>query len=301
MSARRARRLPAEDTLIIPDAWHDLAEALSDERGAAVVIGGVDTGKTVLAWWLANRLAERASVAVVDADLGQSEIGPPATVGWRPHDADPDRFVFVGSITPEQRPLKTAAATHIACVHASKAADWLVLDTSGWVSGSGAVSLKRATMDLLRPSDVILIEPEPHALETIARAAPPGTRCHRLRPAERASKTDAARRDFRRERFAEYLSGAQGYELPLEGRSLYGGRPWRWGGSWSKLAESLRGLLVGLSDPDRVGLAIGLLDDVTEQGEVLHVLCPEIDTDAVAEVGLGSIRLRPDGTQIPDN
>lgn len=301
MSGTTARHLPSDDALVVPDAWHDLASALSGERGAAIVIGGVDSGKTVLAWWLAKQLARRASVAVIDADLGQSQLGPPATVGWLAPGGDRERFVFVGAITPEQRPLKTAAATQIACSRAREAADWLVLDTSGWVHGSGAVSLKRAKMDLVSPTDVILIEAEPRELETIARAVPPDARCHRLEVVDEGSKSDAARRNFRCERFAEYLEGAHMQEVHLQGRSVYGGRPWRWGGAWSKLSVSLRGLLIGLSDAGREGLAIGLLEDLSEQGEVLHVVCPEIDLDRVAEVGLGNIRLRPDGTQIRED
>jgi polynucleotide 5'-kinase involved in rRNA processing len=288
----------SEEQVVVPDAWHELADALSGERGSVIVIGGVDTGKSVLSRWLAEALAQSGSVGRVDTDLGQSEIGPPGTVGWRGPDDERDRFVFVGATTPEKRPLKAAAAARTAFARAAEGVDRVVVDTSGWVSGSGGVSLKRAQMDLLRPSHVVLIEKEPRELETIARAVPPGTQLHRLEPVKRASKSDAARRNFRRERFAEYLTSLRGQRVPLEGRSVYGGRPWRWGGSWSKLAEGLQGLLIGLSDADREGLVIGLLEEVTEEGELLHVLCPEVALSDVAEVGLGSIRLRADGTEI---
>ena len=48
-----------------------------------MVVGASDTGKTTLTAYLAGALAARGeTVAVVDADVGQSEIGPPTTVGW---------------------------------------------------------------------------------------------------------------------------------------------------------------------------------------------------------------------------
>ena len=47
-----------------------------------LVLGASDTGKTTLVETLAGKLAEAGPVAVVDADIGQSHIGPPATVGW---------------------------------------------------------------------------------------------------------------------------------------------------------------------------------------------------------------------------
>src|SRR5918999_822328 len=60
------------------------AQAIERALDVAVtmVIGEGDTGKTTLVTALANALVERGfRVAVLDADLGQSEIGPPTTIG----------------------------------------------------------------------------------------------------------------------------------------------------------------------------------------------------------------------------
>jgi polynucleotide 5'-kinase involved in rRNA processing len=52
------------------------------EARIVLVLGARDTGKTTLVTYLAHALlADGGSVVVVDADLGQSEIGPPTTVG----------------------------------------------------------------------------------------------------------------------------------------------------------------------------------------------------------------------------
>jgi len=46
------------------------------------LLGGADVGKTYTATALANRFYERGlKVAVVDADVGQSDIGPPCCIG----------------------------------------------------------------------------------------------------------------------------------------------------------------------------------------------------------------------------
>jgi len=46
------------------------------------MLGGVDVGKTYVVTALANRFFEYGlTVAVVDADVGQSDIGPPCCVG----------------------------------------------------------------------------------------------------------------------------------------------------------------------------------------------------------------------------
>ena len=47
-----------------------------------LVLGANDAGKTTLVTGLASALASRGFVVgVVDADLGQSDVGPPTTVG----------------------------------------------------------------------------------------------------------------------------------------------------------------------------------------------------------------------------
>ncbi len=64
---------------ILPE-WVLAAEALLARPGIAVVLGTSDSGKTTLCRILAEhwRIAGR-TVGLVDADIGQSSIGPPAT------------------------------------------------------------------------------------------------------------------------------------------------------------------------------------------------------------------------------
>jgi len=52
------------------------------KKGLYLIIGATDTGKTTLIAALAKHLAKKSAVGIVDADIGQSHIGPPATVGW---------------------------------------------------------------------------------------------------------------------------------------------------------------------------------------------------------------------------
>lgn len=285
---------------LVPDAWYELLRALTTESGAVLVIGAVDTGKTVLACWLAERLAERGPAAVVDADLGQSIIGPPGTVGWRMVGTQTEEFVFVGVTSPARRPLGAVTATWRACERARRAgAAWLVLDSSGYVDGPGAVALKRAKLDLVRPSDVVLLEDRPDRLEAIVRSIRPGeARVYRLPAVAPDRKSPVQRREWRRQRFARYLAGAQVQRIELAGRAVYGGRPWLWGGRWPRLEAHLSGLLVGLSDAEGIGLAIGLLRGVTEDGAALQVLAPPVELKDVAAISLGMVRLEENGTQI---
>ena len=93
-----------------PSEWHALLEVLKGEKGIVILLGAMDTGKSTLANFLIFNLCQRGlKVALVDADIGQSLLGPPATIGLSVFKSDPDwqlllsppEIFFVGSITPE--------------------------------------------------------------------------------------------------------------------------------------------------------------------------------------------------------
>lgn len=282
----------------VPEQWRGLAASLDAERGTVMVVGGTDCGKTTLCWWLAEQLAGRATTALVDADIGQSVLGPPGTVGWRRLDGEQVEFIFVGDITPSRRPLGTVVATVRACERAREGgAQWIVLDTSGYVDGAGASALKRAKLDLVEPTDLVLIEDHEGGLEHIARSVRPRElEVHRLAAVAESAKSREFRRRWRQQRFAEYLREAQVQPISLEGRAVYGGDPRRWPERGREFVEALRGLLIGLSDAEGIGVAIGLLRGLGAGGEELLVLAPPLEMERVAAVSLGNVRLEPDGT-----
>ena len=92
-----------------PPQWLALAGELLKGR-IILVLGSVDTGKTTLVTYLANSLVKRGKrVAIVDADVGQSDIGPPTTIGLglvespikKMREAKRLAMYFVGAISPE--------------------------------------------------------------------------------------------------------------------------------------------------------------------------------------------------------
>jgi polynucleotide 5'-kinase involved in rRNA processing len=104
-----------------PSEWRFLPEALSGFRGTILVFAPGDRGKSTLVRLLYTLfLEEGRRVGWIDADLGQSTIGPPTTVGllvsrgkeatfeerlFTPH------FRFVGDTTPEREIVATACYT----------------------------------------------------------------------------------------------------------------------------------------------------------------------------------------------
>src|SRR4030066_1432067 len=93
-----------------PKEWFEVLDVLEKEKGIAILLGATDTGKSTLAKFLIFNLCRRGlKVALVDADIGQSFLGPPTTIGLALFKSDPNwelvlsppEIFFVGSTTPE--------------------------------------------------------------------------------------------------------------------------------------------------------------------------------------------------------
>lgn len=132
-----------------------------------MVIGLPDRGKTTFTTMAVNALAEEAlSVAVVDTDIGQSEIGPPGTVGvalmrsdvTKLTDLKPLATFFVGSFSPNNASLELLTAT-VQAVHLAqtRSPDRIVVDTTGFVTGALARRLKVMKAQAVRPHRVLAL------------------------------------------------------------------------------------------------------------------------------------------------
>ena len=149
----------------------DVDPALVDAAAAAaltVVIGEVNAGKTTLVARLASALHARdGRVGVIDADVGQSEVGPPTTVGLgrvvrpleRLGDAEPVALRFVGATSPVRDQAGTLAAIARLAVRArAEGFTHVLVDTSGLVRGDLGVRLKQAKIDALAPDLVLALD-----------------------------------------------------------------------------------------------------------------------------------------------
>ncbi len=205
-----------------------------------LLLGATDTGKTT--WTLeAVRALTRLgkTVAVLDCDLGQSEIGPPGTVGValaRPdthqdlrtlRDLAPLALGFVGAVSPARHGLEwCVAACQMARVAKKHRPDLLLADTCGWVQGSLAVQAKHALADLLLPQAVFAFQRKGE-IDPLLRAFAHQTlpALHAVTPAAEAGrKTPAARATRRTARFAKALENAQEVSLPWEQAAFRGTR-----------------------------------------------------------------------------
>lgn len=224
-----------------------------------LVVGGVDTGKTSLVTFLANGLLARGfRIGVVDADLGQSEIGPPTTVGLgrvtraltRLGDADVAGLSFVGSTSPQGHVRSTVTATQRMTARAFRLGlERVVVDTCGLIEGPLGEVLKRQKIERLHPDLVICLEHQEECEPILAMCG--GTRppaILRLSVGGRARRRSALeRRRYRQAAVDQYFHGATPRHFAV-----------------SQLAFRLvsdRADPASFDDPDRLDRALVGLDD----------------------------------------
>ncbi len=283
----------------VPDQWLALVERLPS-RGRIIVIGPTDSGKTTFAWWLAEELSAEGGVVLVDADVGQSRIGPPACVGWLQYGADRGEFEFVGHVSPAPRPASALAATVRMALRGQRLARprWIVVDTTGYVDGPGALRLKTAKIQLLAPATVIAVG---HGARLDHLRWPwrgrSDVRWLKLEPAEACvQKTWEQRARWRQELFAQWLADGREWEFELDHLALHH-VPQASAIDKMRAEGRLDGTLVGLDDENGIGLCLGLLRDMDLAASRVWVWAPEQARDARG-LRLGAIRLRPDGSPI---
>ncbi|MEM2401566.1 MAG: Clp1/GlmU family protein [Candidatus Bathyarchaeia archaeon] len=154
----------------IPASWKEAAGKIVRVGGCVkvAVLGNVDSGKTSFCTYLANvALGAGRNVALIDGDLGQSDVGPPGTLGLSfvrkplvdPFNLQPSSIVFVG-ITSPSSVIEPTINGLVELVSRALVAgsDFIVVNTDGWVEGLDAVNYKLRLIKSLQPNFVVAIQ-----------------------------------------------------------------------------------------------------------------------------------------------
>jgi len=198
--------------------WKKLASRIVKSQQLVLVIGGADTGKTTFCRFLADAaLEEDLHVAFVDADIGQSQVGPPTTVGMKSFGAEltavqfdtpADQFYFVGDLSPRGNTIEILTGTRLMVDSARETgADFIVVDTTGYIHDPPAVLLKQHKIELIRPSQLVCIGRSTELEQiTACYSQREWVDIHYLLPHRSArSKSREARNRYRKSRFDTYF------------------------------------------------------------------------------------------------
>ncbi len=274
-------------------------ERLLADPGVVFLLGGIDTGKSTFSLELARRaVANGIDVALVDADIGQSTVGPPTTVGLKylrsgeevgsETVGEADALGFVGSLSPKGHLLGLVTNTGKLVTRARAAGTPLVIvDTTGFVSGIYAQGLKYYKMDLVGPDHVVAFE-RGGELEPLVGMAQRFTSAQVIEVAvapEVISRSAEERVSLREKRFAAYFA---------EGSSRWRVKPTVFMPTLPPGFDLalLDHLVVGMEDGSGSCVGIGVLEyDAGE--DFLRMVSPV--SEGVRGLRLGSIRIDLDG------
>jgi polynucleotide 5'-hydroxyl-kinase GRC3/NOL9 len=245
------------------------------------VIGAKDTGKTTLIKDLANACFQQGySVGVIDADVGQSDIGPPTTIGLgtvgnqleRLGDAMLRSFSFVGATSPKGHLLPMLIGVRQMLDRAlSLNVQKIFIDTTGLVSGRLGSLLKESKIALVQPDLIICLQNNDeceHLLRRYDMFEHPTI--VRLKPDPQCrSRTTAARRSFRESALRDWFSRATPFiysldDIHLLGTILFQGKPhsFREPQEFLNTYQEFEDLLVGLLNRQGDYCALGILRSI---------------------------------------
>ncbi len=291
--------------ILASNEWYEVLDVIRKQKGIVILLGATDVGKTTLAKFLIAQLSSRRiKVAFVDADIGQSYIGPPTTIGVVLFESPPDleniqphEIFFIGSTTPEENlPLHLKGVRRMVDKAITYGAEVVLVDTTGLISGEVGIELKIRKINLLAPCSILVLQ----RFEELEDILPlikgnPLLKIHPLPVSEETqSRSNEARRIYRTRKFQEYFKGSQIKDLMIKGIPLEGivrdpnGQPVPF-----ERALRVKGLLLGLKAANEDTLALGVMRDFLEEQGVLRVSTSLKDFGKVKSIQLCSIRLSP--------
>ncbi|MFQ6064391.1 MAG: Clp1/GlmU family protein [Candidatus Bathyarchaeia archaeon] len=211
----------------IPSSWDDaLKEIKACGRPLTVmVMGEVDSGKTSFCTYLINHaLKMKWKAAIIDADLGQSDVGPPSTMGFSRvtmpikdlfEIEEAEKAHFVGLTSPSQVIYRVMEAlVELKKDVESEDVDFLVINTDGWISGEEAVRYKVALAEKVKP-DVVAGIQESHELVPILTALKETKTLAIDSPSAIKKRSQEKRKVLRELGYKKYLKKAKIRSFPL--------------------------------------------------------------------------------------
>jgi polynucleotide 5'-hydroxyl-kinase GRC3/NOL9 len=189
-----------------------------------MVMGGIDSGKSSFCTFLANQaLLQGRNVAVIDADVGQSDIGPPSTIGLgyvtKPikelFDLGARNLYFVGSTSPNgvvERVIKGISLLEKGAIQSG--VNFLIINTDGWTEGKDAKTYKVLLVQKADPTVVVGMQQQDE-LKPIIDELKDTRVLEAVSPAAIMKRDREKRKILREMGYKKYLAQAKVRSFPL--------------------------------------------------------------------------------------
>ncbi len=243
----------------IPPSWVNAGQELLNVQTrpvVAIVLGSVDSGKTSFTTYLLNRLIkEKKRTAILDGDIGQSDVGPPCTVSYtfvrRPltdlFNLETKQVRFVGANSPTgiiDKIINAISALKDEIMQQSP--EYVIIDTDGWVGSEDAVYYKTKLVETLCP-DIIFMIQQKNELAPLINTLEKFTKVTVDSPASINQRDREKRKNLRELGYVKYLKNAKVQSHPL---------------SWLKIEETepigLNRIRENMKEPKKLNEMFGM-------------------------------------------
>ena len=274
-----------------------IIEEILNKKGKVFLLGESDSGKTTFAKTLVSKAIQKGIlVGWVDADIGQSTIGPPTCIGLSLFSPESPEFkisslYFVGNTSPHGRfaPLIMGAKKLVDI--ASKETDLVVIDTTGAVTGEFGQTLKYQKILACKPNYVLAFQKEKE-LEKITDVI---KKFNFLKiyfmeiPENIRVRTREERAKNRQEKFKIYFKNSKLHTLIKKDYAFYPSLDFL-------PSENPDDLIVGLKDSNGEFLALAIF--IKQYDEEIEILSPLVNIENMAILEFGNIRINQYGEQL---
>ncbi|MEM3430396.1 MAG: Clp1/GlmU family protein [Candidatus Bathyarchaeia archaeon] len=290
----RATYLEVEGSTV-PESWKEATGRIGTYGESKIlIIGSTDTGKSTFSIYLTNQMVKNnRRVAIVDADIGQSDLGPPGSIGLslvtEPliefEGATVEAMIFIGETSPSRVVdrvingiMKLEAKIPYGTVK--------VINTDGWVADEGAIEYKVKMAERLAPSLIIGLD-DVGELDTImSRVKTPKMKIRVPKYIKVRSREE--RKHIREHGYRRYLREAvyRNFLLDrIEAPDLLERKP-------------EKGNILGFIDNDGFMVGIGIFESLNRRRGILRAYT-NVNFRKVSRVECGNIRLSPQGQELP--
>jgi polynucleotide 5'-hydroxyl-kinase GRC3/NOL9 len=260
----------------IPSSWVKAHEDLSDlqaKPATAMVLGTTDSGKTSFCTYLINKLTgQKKKIAVLDGDLGQSDVGPPCTVSYalvtKPitdlFNLQAKNAIFIGATSPDGAVDKVIESLSLLKKEIlGSDPDFVVVNSDGWVDGEEAVKYKIQLVEKINPDAIFCIQ-QKDELAPLLNGLEKYRRTTVESPSVISQRTGEKRKNLRELGYTKYLRNAKVQSIPLgwlkiEDNDLFGLSRGRQNGKVARRIYDLLGMkpLQFMEQSDRISIIIG--------------------------------------------
>jgi len=280
------------DGTTVPNSWREAADAILElDEFKAIVIGDIDTGKSTFCTYLTNLTVRSGmGVWVLDADIGQSDLGPPTTISLghaneyltNLSSIKAGRMFFVGYTSPSRVTEKVIFGIRKLASHASPPP--LVINTDGWVASDQATNYKVKMINELAPNIVVGIE-RVHEIDGILDSV--NATSIRIQPPEFIKpRSREQRKRLRENGYWRFLKDSKTITLPVDIVKTATGTH----------LQNHENLIAGLLDYDGFLLSIGILKEIHGKRRLAKIYSPEVTE--LASVEVGAVRISESGKEM---